>query len=84
MVFTILPHLDALMHVPLTATLVIAALTLDIGIGLLLSYALISKFMAKNESAAAKGASALARLVKIQVPMGLAAMLVGALILVGI
>ena len=83
LVIHVVPHLSALMGAPLTAALVISGLVLDILIGFLLGFGLISKWTAKSEAATEKTKATLARLVPIQVPMGLAAVVVGSLNLIG-
>ena len=79
LVFRVMPNLGALTSVPLTAALVLGGLALNISIGLLLGYGLIGRFMATGE----KGAAIVTRLAKIQVPLGLAAIGVGAMNLIG-
>ena len=69
----VLPHIAGILKVaPLSGAITIATLVGTILVGFLLGYGLISKFvLSKNEAAAAKGAEALAKIAKVQVPLGL-------------
>ena len=83
LIFRVMPNFGVLMQVPLTGGLLIAGLALDILIGFLLGYGLVSRWLSRSNTAAAKGQAALAKLVPVQVPMGLAAVCVGVLLLIG-
>ncbi len=81
----LLPHLDALMSAPLTLGITIAAIALDLAIGFLLGYGLFNRwFLSKNAAAQAKGSELLAKIARIQAPLGCAAALVGVALLIGI
>ena len=69
----VLPNLGGLMKAaPLSAVLTIGTLAGTILIGFLLGYGLISKFaLSKNEAAKEKGALMLAKISRVQVPLGL-------------
>lgn len=55
----------------------------DLGVGFILGFALISKYaLSKNEIALAKGQEIRKKLVKIQVPLGFAAIIMGVLYIV--
>lgn len=82
LVFRVLPNIDGLLSMPLTGALVIGGVALDIAIGLLLGFGLIRTWIAQGASAE-KGAAFVARLARVQVPLGLAAIGVGVLNLVG-
>lgn len=69
----VLPHIAGILKAaPLSGAVTIATLVGTILVGFLLGYGLISKFvLSKNEAAAEKGAEALAKIAKVQVPLGL-------------
>jgi len=84
-VIRLLPHLDALTSAPLTLGITIAAIALDLLIGFLLGYGLLSRWLfAKSESARARASELLAVIARVQVPLGCAAALFGVALLVGI
>lgn len=82
----VLPHIGGLMAAaPLSGGLTVAAIALDLLIGFTLGFGLISKLLlAKNEPAKARGKEILAKLVPVQVPLGLAATAVGTLCVIGV
>ena len=69
----VLPHIAAIMKAaPVTGAITIATLVGTILVGFLLGYGLLSKFvLSKNAAAQEKGAAALAKIAKVQVPLGL-------------
>ena len=83
LVVNLLPHLGAISAMPLKMGLLVAGVALDILIGFLLGFGLVSKWISRSGAASDKGKAAFSRLVPIQAPMGLAAVAVGALILAG-
>ena len=83
LVINVLPNIGGLIQMPLTAAIVFTGLALDIFIGFLLGYGLISSWTSKNEAAAEKSKATFAKLVRVQVPMGLAAIAVGTLNMIG-
>lgn len=72
-ILQVLPHIGGIMKAaPLTGAITIATLVGTVLVGFLLVYELLSKFvLSKNETAKEKGAQALARIAKVQVPLGL-------------
>lgn len=80
----ILPALDTLLRAaPMTGVLTLAALAANILIGFVLGYGLLAKFvLSKNEVAKERGAVVLAKLAKIQVPLGLVAVALGGTLMV--
>ncbi len=80
----VVPHIGAIASAPLTLGLTLAAIALDLGLGFLLGYGLLNKWLlSKNEAAKARGAEILAKLAVVQVPLGCAAMASGIAVLVG-
>lgn len=70
---------------PFHASVAAAVAALTLGLGFLLGYGLISKYaLSKNAAAAAKGEQIRAKLIRVQGPMGLAAIAVAGLSLVSI
>lgn len=69
----VLPHLGTILKAaPLSGVITIATLAGTILVGFLLGYGLISKFLlSKNEAAQEKAAVALAKIARVQVPLGL-------------
>ena len=69
----VLPNLGAILKAaPLSGVITIATLAGTILVGFLLGYGLISKFaLSKNEAAQEKGAAVLAKIARVQVPLGL-------------
>ena len=83
LVVSVLPNLGALTSAPLSMGLGIGAVVLDILIGFVLGFGLLSKLVLnKSEAAKEKGKALLQKLVRVQVPLGVAAVAVGALVLV--
>lgn len=83
LVFGLLPNLTALLQMPITMGLVTAGLALDISIGFALGFGLIRSWVSRSANAREKADRARARLVRIQVPLGISAVAVGALLLLG-
>ncbi len=69
----VLPHLGTILKAaPVNGIVTIATLAGTILVGFLLGYGLISKFvLSKNETAKEKGALMLAKVARVQVPLGL-------------
>lgn len=67
---------------PLWSAVTLAAIVLDILIGFLLGFGLLNKLLlSRNEAAKAKGKEVLARIARVQVPLGLAATACGVAVL---
>lgn len=80
LVFFFLRNISAFTAAPLTMAVVGAMLVSGIGVGFLLGFGLISKYtLNKNEAARQKGALLRQRLVAVQVPLGLVAIVSGVL-----
>ena len=62
---------------PLTGLLALVTLLVSIALGFLLGYGLIAQYALKNTSAAGSGESALAKLMPIQVPLGILGIVLG-------
>jgi len=74
---------SAISSIPIFWTLLLVGALLLIGLGFILGYGLIaSKTMAGNPEAMAKGEAMRLKLVKFQTPMGLAAIVVGLVVLI--
>jgi len=81
--FQVLPYFSLLMQfAPLTAIASLASTLVAIGLGIILGYGLIKQYALKNADAARSGDAAVAKLVGIQVPLGLAGIALGIWILI--
>ena len=73
-----LPHIG-MSFSSLGGAIVLAMIAANILIGFLLSFGLLSGFLAKNETAKEKSAALIAKLTSVQIPLGVGATLLGAL-----
>ena len=74
----VIPSVGILSQQPVTFALLLAGLALDIVIGFILGFALLNKLLlSKNPSTEVKGKQVLAKVMPIQGPLGVAAVLVG-------
>ena len=72
-VFACLLNLGLLHHWPVLWVTILATGALEFGLGFLLGFGLLTKYMlSKNETAMAKGQQLRAKLANVQIPMGLA------------
>lgn len=84
LLFGILPYLGAWMgYAPISGLAALAASLVAIGLGILLGYGLISQYaLSKNADAARSGEVVRAKLTGIQVPLGVAGIILGIWVLV--
>ncbi len=76
----VLPNFGAFTSVPLQLAVIMTVLISGIGVGFLLGFGLITQYvLSKNETAAAKGAALRQKLMTIQAPLGLVAIVSGIL-----
>ena len=71
-----LPHIS-LSFSTLTGAIVLAMIAANILIGFLLSFGLLSGLLAKNDTAKEKSEALLAKLTRVQVPLGMTAVALG-------